>query len=39
MIADHTVRSYDQEITLLIRKILEMGGLVEDQIRRGELSA
>jgi phosphate transport system protein len=34
MIADHTVRSYDQEITLLIRKVLEMGGLVEDQIRR-----
>jgi len=35
MIADHTVKSYDQEITLLVRKILEMGGLVEDQIRRG----
>lgn len=34
MVADHTVRSYDQEITLLIRKVLEMGGLVEDQIRR-----
>jgi phosphate transport system protein len=34
MIADHTVKSYDQEITLLTRKILEMGGLVEDQISR-----
>ncbi|MGH6916946.1 MAG: phosphate signaling complex protein PhoU [Geminicoccaceae bacterium] len=34
MIADHTVKSYDQEITHLTRKILEMGGLVEDQIRR-----
>src|ERR671918_2341869 len=34
MIADHTVKSYDQEITYLTRKILEMGGLVEDQISR-----
>jgi phosphate transport system protein len=34
MIADHTVKSYDQEITLLVRKVLEMGGLVEDQISR-----
>jgi phosphate transport system protein len=34
MIADHTVKSYDQEITHLTRKILEMGGLVEDQIIR-----
>ena len=34
MIADHTVKSYDQEITHLTRKILEMGGLVEDQISR-----
>ena len=32
MIADHTVKSYDQEITYLTRKILEMGGLVEQQI-------
>jgi phosphate transport system protein len=34
MIADHTVKSYDQEITHLTRKVLEMGGLVEDQISR-----
>jgi phosphate transport system protein len=34
MIADHTVKSYDQEIILLTRKVLEMGGLVEDQISR-----
>jgi phosphate transport system protein len=34
MIADHTVKSYDQEITHLTRKILEMGGLVEDQVSR-----
>jgi phosphate transport system protein len=34
MIADHTVKAYDQEITLLTRKVLEMGGLVEDQISR-----
>ena len=34
MIGDHTVRSYDQEIIFLTRKILEMGGLVEDQISR-----
>jgi phosphate transport system protein len=32
MIADHTVKSYDQEITYLTRKILEMGGLVEAQV-------
>jgi phosphate transport system protein len=29
---DHIVKSYDQEITLLTRKVLEMGGLVEHQI-------
>jgi phosphate transport system protein len=34
MIADHTVKSYDQEITHLTRKILEMGGLVEVQVSR-----
>jgi phosphate transport system protein len=28
----HIVKSYDQEITLLTRKVLEMGGLVEHQI-------
>ena len=32
MIADHTVKSYDQEITHLTRKILEMGGIVEGQV-------
>ena len=32
MATDHIVKSYDQEITLLTRKILEMGGLVEHQI-------
>jgi phosphate transport system protein len=34
MITDHTVKSYDQEITHLTRKVLEMGGLVEDQLSR-----
>jgi phosphate transport system protein len=34
MPTDHIVKSYDQEITWLTRKILEMGGLVEDQISR-----
>jgi phosphate transport system protein len=29
---DHTVKSYDQQINLLSRKIIEMGGLVEQQI-------
>jgi len=32
MATNHIVKSYDQEITLLTRKILEMGGLVEHQI-------
>jgi len=32
MATDHIVKSYDQEITLLTRKVLEMGGLVEHQI-------
>jgi len=32
MATQHIVKSYDQEITLLSRKILEMGGLVEHQI-------
>ncbi|HSA81953.1 MAG TPA: phosphate signaling complex protein PhoU [Geminicoccaceae bacterium] len=31
---DHIVKSYDQEITLLSRKVLEMGGLVEHQIAK-----
>jgi phosphate transport system protein len=32
MATDHIVKSYDQELTLLTRKVLEMGGLVEHQI-------
>ena len=32
MATDHIVRSYDQQIALLTRKILEMGGLVEQKI-------
>jgi phosphate transport system protein len=32
MATEHIVKSYDQEITLLTRKVLEMGGLVEHQI-------
>lgn len=32
MATQHIVKSYDQEITLLTRKVLEMGGLVESQI-------
>jgi phosphate transport system protein len=32
MATNHIVKSYDQEITLLSRKVLEMGGLVEHQI-------
>jgi phosphate transport system protein len=32
MATDHIVKSYDQQITLLTRKILEMGGQVEQQI-------
>jgi phosphate transport system protein len=32
MATDHIVKSYDQEITLLSRRVLEMGGLVEQQI-------
>ena len=34
MPTDHIVKSYDQEISLLTRKILEMGGVVEHQIAR-----
>jgi phosphate transport system protein len=34
MATDHIVKSYDQQIALLTRKILEMGGLVEQQIAR-----
>ena len=34
MATDHIVKSYDEQITLLTRKILEMGGLVEQQIAR-----
>jgi phosphate transport system protein len=34
MPTSHIVKSYDQEITHLTRKILEMGGLVEDQVSR-----
>jgi phosphate transport system protein len=34
MATDHIVKSYDEHITLLTRKILEMGGLVEQQIAR-----
>jgi phosphate transport system protein len=29
---DHTVKSYDQQINLLTRKIIEVGGLVEQQL-------
>lgn len=32
MATKHIVKSYDQEITLLTRKVLELGGLVEHQI-------
>jgi phosphate transport system protein len=32
MATSHIVKSYDQEITLLTRKVLEMGGLVELQV-------
>ena len=32
MATNHIVKSYDQEISLLTRKVLEMGGLVEHQI-------
>ena len=32
MATSHIVKSYDQQITLLTRKILEMGGVVEQQI-------
>jgi phosphate transport system protein len=32
MPSDHTVKSYDQQINLLTRKIIEMGGLVEQQL-------
>ena len=34
MATQHIVKSYDQEITLLTRKVLEMGGLVEHQIAK-----
>ena len=34
MATNHIVKSYDQEITLLTRQVLEMGGLVEQQIAR-----
>jgi phosphate transport system protein len=34
MATNHIVKSYDQEITLLTRKVLEMGGLVEHQIAK-----
>ena len=34
MATQHIVKSYDQEITLLSRKVLEMGGLVEHQIAK-----
>jgi phosphate transport system protein len=34
MATDHIVKSYDEHIALLTRKILEMGGLVEQQIAR-----
>jgi phosphate transport system protein len=29
---DHTVKSYDQQLNLLTRKVCEMGGLVEQQL-------
>ena len=32
MATDHIVKSYDQQLALLTRKILEMGGVVEQQI-------
>ena len=32
MATEHIVKSYDQQINLLSRKIIEMGGLVEQQI-------
>jgi phosphate transport system protein len=32
MANDHTVKSYDEQLNLLSRKILEMGGLVEQQL-------
>jgi phosphate transport system protein len=32
MVDTHTVRSYDQQINYLTRKIMEMGGLVEQQV-------
>jgi phosphate transport system protein len=34
MATDHIVKSYDEHIALLTRKILEMGGMVEQQIAR-----
>jgi phosphate transport system protein len=34
MATQHIVKSYDQELSLLTRKILEMGGVVEHQIAR-----
>jgi phosphate transport system protein len=34
MATDHIVKSYDEHIALLTRKILEMGGMVEHQIAR-----
>jgi phosphate transport system protein len=32
MANDHTVKSYDQQLNLLTRKIIEMGGLVEQEL-------
>jgi phosphate transport system protein len=32
MVHSHTVRSYDQELEGLTRKVIEMGGLVEQQV-------
>jgi phosphate transport system protein len=32
MATEHTVKSYDEQLNLLSRKILEMGGLVEQQL-------
>jgi phosphate transport system protein len=34
MATDHIVKSYDEHLALLTRKILEMGGMVEQQIAR-----
>jgi phosphate transport system protein len=34
MPTEHTVKAYDQELAALTRKILEMGGLIEQQIAR-----